>query len=174
MAVRPLTQADAEAFRALRLRGLREEPDPFLSTYDEEQAWPVERTRAHLGSLREAEADAVLGAFEGGVLVGALGVARERQRKARHLAKLWGMYVAPEARGRGHGRALLDAALERLRGVPGVEQVHLTVITTDEAARRLYQRAGFTVVGLLRGAMKDGDRYLDEELMVCRLACAPG
>lgn len=169
MTVRPLTEDDAAAFRALRLRGLREEPDPFTSTYDEEREWPLERTQAQLRALGAAAVDAVLGVFEEGALVGVLGVAREGQRKMRHRVILWGMYVAPEARGRGHGRGLLDAALTRLRGVPGIEQVHLAVVSTNEAARRLYQRAGFRVVGTIPGALKDGDRYLDEEFMMMHL-----
>ncbi len=66
------------------------------------------------------------------------------------------------------GRALLDAPVDRLRSL-GVEQVHLYVATTADAARRLYRRAGFEVVGTLRDAMKEGERYIDEDLMVLRL-----
>ncbi len=47
--------------------------------------------------------------------------------------------------------------------------MHLTVATTAEEARRLYARAGFNVTGIVRQAMKDGDRYVDEEQMVLRL-----
>ncbi len=93
---------------------------------------------------------------------------RQSQRKGAHRANVWGMYVAPEARGRVVGRALIDEAASRLRAA-GVEQAHLTVATTADAARRLYLRAGFVVVGTLREAMKDGERYIDEEIMVLRL-----
>ena len=76
--------------------------------------------------------------------------------------------MAPEARGRGVGLALIEAAVERSRAA-GIEQVHLTVSTTAQQARRLYERAGFVRVATREGAMKDGARYLDEELMVLRL-----
>ncbi|WP_437667091.1 N-acetyltransferase family protein [Sorangium sp. So ce1182] len=166
MSVRRLTDADAAELRALRLRALREEPDPFLTTFDEDQARPLEDLVARLRQQSDASDSAVLGALEAGALVGMLGFYRDAHRKARHRVNLWGMYVAPEARGRGHGRALIDAALSRVAAIPGVEQVHLSVSVTSEAARGLYLRAGFKVVGLLPRAMKDGDRYIDEELMV--------
>ncbi|MGK3995594.1 hypothetical protein [Sorangium sp. So ce1024] len=48
MSVRRLTDADAAPLRALRLRALREEPDPFLTTFEEEQARPLEDLIARL------------------------------------------------------------------------------------------------------------------------------
>jgi RimJ/RimL family protein N-acetyltransferase len=44
-----------------------------------------------------------------------------------------------------------------------------SVSTTAHQARRLYERAGFARVATLRDAMKDGARYLDEDLMILRL-----
>lgn len=170
MTVRRLVEADAAALRALRLRALREEPDPFLTTFDEEAARPIERWTDLLREQGDASDSGVLGAFEAGALVGMLGFHRDGHRKARHRVNLWGMYVAPEARARGHGRALLDAALAQLAAMPGVEQVHLSVAVTSEAARRLYLRAGFVVVGRLPRAMKDGDGTIDEELMMRSLS----
>lgn len=63
---------------------------------------------------------------------------------------------------------MVESAVERLRGA-GVEQVQLWVSTTSTAARRLYEKVGFRVVGCVEGAMKDEGRYIDEELMVLRL-----
>jgi ribosomal protein S18 acetylase RimI-like enzyme len=169
MSIRLLGDEDATALRELRLRALRDEPDPYLSTYAEERDlgvdWFAERLRAN----RARPPDGVIGAFDGDALVGFIGMWRDAKAKSAHRANLWGLYVAPEARRRGHGRALVVAALQRLRAA-AVEQVHLGVATTSAAARRLYAEAGFLVVGVLPRAMKDGDRYLDEELMVCPLA----
>lgn len=57
-----------------------------------------------------------------------------------HLAEL---YVVPERRGRGAGRALMDAAiaLARDRGADGIE---LATSEDDVAARALYESLGFT------------------------------
>jgi hypothetical protein len=47
-----------------------------------------------------------------------------------------------------------------------VEQVQLLVVTDNERARRLYVSEGFVIYGLERRALKLGERYLDEYLMV--------
>ena len=53
------------------------------------------------------------------------------------------LYVAPRIRGRGLGRALLDAAMVAARE-EGAEHMELTTAETDAAARALYESAGFT------------------------------
>ncbi len=166
--IRVLGENDALELLTLRLRALRDAPDSFLSTYETEAAESESVTAERLRRTADAKDSGVLGAFDDGALVGMLGIVRETQRKAAHRAHLWGMYVAPEARKRGVGRALLDAAIARLRAA-GVEQLHLTVSTSAGSAQRLYRHVGFALVGTLREAMKDGERYVDEELMVLRL-----
>jgi hypothetical protein len=51
-----------------------------------------------------------------------------------------------------------------------VEQIKLTVVQTEEPARRLYPARGFQVQGMVRDAMKNGERYFHEDLMILRLA----
>lgn len=53
------------------------------------------------------------------------------------------LYVVPERRGRGLGRALLDALLDAARA-RGATHVDLGTATDDTAARALYESAGFT------------------------------
>lgn len=59
------------------------------------------------------------------------------------LARLGRMAVEPDARGRGIGAAILDAA-ERASRAAGAERIRLHAQT---AARSLYERAGFQVRG---------------------------
>ena len=59
--------------------------------------------------------------------------------------------VAPAHRGRGIGECLLTAMLVVLR-LDGTRQVSLSV-ETDNPARRLYQRLGFTSVATADGAV---------------------
>ena len=53
------------------------------------------------------------------------------------------LYVAREQRGRGLGRALLEAAMECARQ-RGAAHIDLNTSETDVAARHLYESAGFT------------------------------
>ena len=43
--------------------------------------------------------------------------------------------------------------------------MELDVFSFNPRARRVYEKAGFKVEGVLRDAMKDGDRYADDILM---------
>ena len=57
-----------------------------------------------------------------------------------YLAEL---YVAPSRRGRGLGRALMDAALNLARE-RGADYIYLATSEDDEVARALYERMGFS------------------------------
>ena len=57
-----------------------------------------------------------------------------------HLEEL---YVVPERRGHGLGRALLDAAMDCARE-RGAARIDLGTSEDDKAARALYESAGFT------------------------------
>jgi RimJ/RimL family protein N-acetyltransferase len=171
MEIRELTESDAAAFRALRLRALRDHPDAFAQTYDDAAARPPESYAEQLQAAAASPDDCILGAFDAeGTLVGMVGFRREIYAKVRHRGYIWGMYTAPEARGKGTGRALLAEAIRRARAIPGVEQINLSVVTRNPTARTLYLSMGFEVYGLERRALKLPDgTYLDEEHMVLRL-----
>jgi ribosomal protein S18 acetylase RimI-like enzyme len=164
--IRPITEADVEAYRAIRLRALAEEPESFGASADD---YARESLTDVARRLRLSDDVFVLGAWVP-ELVGTVGFVRQSGLKRRHQAMIWGMYVAPEARGQGIGRALMTEALARAAALPGVEQVHLGVVTTNTAARTLYLSLGFTIYGTERHALKLGDRYVDEELMVLTLS----
>ena len=53
------------------------------------------------------------------------------------------LYVVPEHRGEGLGRALLEAAMEHARA-RGADRIDLNTSEDDVAARALYERTGFT------------------------------
>ena len=170
MEIRLLEPADAEVFRDLRLRALREAPGSFTTSYEEGARDDVARTAAlFLRNEHGSPDDFALGAFEGGsagtaegVIVGTARLVREERRKVAHRASLRGMFVAPEAQGRGVGRALVDALVARARTLPGLERINLTVMADNDRAIRLYTRCGFTIWGREPLAMKRDGKYSDE------------
>ncbi|HKJ35644.1 MAG TPA: GNAT family N-acetyltransferase [Solirubrobacterales bacterium] len=69
-----------------------------------------------------------------------------------YLAEL---YVVPDRRGDGRGRALMDAVLEAAHG-RGADHIDLNTSDDDRAARGLYESLGFTN----REGSRDGPRML--------------
>lgn len=125
--------------RELRLTALQDSPDFFWATYEEEagkdETW-----------------------WRGFISYGAWFVAFDDVRPAGLAAAIpddesgegvWGlisMWVAPGARGKGAGRRLVEevigwAQAEKRRGLT------LWVTEGNDAARRLYERCGFTPTG---------------------------
>ena len=165
--IRILTADDAEEYRTLRLRALREEPEAFGSSWEEENARPLELTIVRL----VADGMTAFGGFDdAGRLAGMVRLRRQDGVKAEHKADILGMYVAPEVRGRGLGRMLLDAAITQARAAPGIEQLMLAVNATNLPARNLYLALGFEPFGREPRALKIGERYFDEDCMALFLS----
>jgi len=162
-----LGPGDAAEFRELRVRSLREHPEAFGRTPEE-----VDSLAAIAARFREdarGDTDFMLGARDGARLVGIAGCHRERAVKQRHVAYLWGVYVATERRRAGVGRRLIDAVVARARAWPDLEVLWLDVTTTNAGARALYASCGFVGAAIKPRSLKLEDRYYDEELMVLDL-----
>ena len=164
MLVRKLTEEDGEALWVLRLRALTDNPEAFATTYEETLASGRERL---LEGLRQKESFYV-GAFEHG-LIGMVYFRREEGRKNCHKGRILSMYVQPESRGLGVGKALLQEVITQAKQLVGVEQLHLTVVTTNSAAHSLYRSMGFEVYGTILRALKMDEQYWDEVQMVLHL-----
>jgi ribosomal protein S18 acetylase RimI-like enzyme len=164
--VRMLGPSDAEAFQRLRLQGLKECPSAFASSYEEELHTPLSAVEQRL-SFEEGRA--VFGACADGELLGLVGLQREPMRKLSHKAVLWGMYVAPQARRSGVGRALVVHALSFAAESLRVRQVILGVNANNSAALRLYAALGFTQFGCEQGFMFLEGELHNEIQMVCFL-----
>lgn len=170
MEVRRLTETDAEAFWNIRLRALRDNPESFGSSYEEILERGIAGVTQGLRKSDVAPDDATFGAFEGKTLVGIANFQREQGIKRRHKGVIWGMYVPQELRGKGVGKALLEAAIAYAKTLPDLEQINLAVVLTSKEARHLFISQGFETYGLERRALKLHDRYFDQELMTLRLA----
>lgn len=169
MEIRLLTEADAQKWWGLRLRSLLDEPQAFGSSYETALAIPDAEKLAQFSRRANSADNFIVGAFDGNSLVGMMGLFREDGPKSRHRANIWGVYVAPEARQQGVAKALLQKLIEQARTIPGLEQLHLGVVTMQTAARQLYLSQGFEIYGTEPHALKIGHQYFDEDLMVLRL-----
>ncbi len=156
---------------ALRLRALRDHPDAFGQPAEEAEKLSLAEAMEQFQTRWDSGDNRTFGAFASdGSLLGMIGMAREPRPKTRHRVSIWGVYVAPQARGHGLSSALLDRSLAHARHLPGVLQVHLTAASHNLAAIRAYERAGFVRVGRLPRAdiLSDGTA-VDNDLMVLML-----
>jgi len=154
--IRQLNVTDAPAFRALRLRALREHPDAFTSSFEEATVRPLAEAEARLAP---GASETVWGAFLGSALAGMVGLNRETRLKCRHKGTLVAMYVAPEFAGLGLGAALVNTVITAARA-DGLMLLVLTVTDSNDRARALYERAGFTAFGTEPDAIRvDGTSF---------------
>jgi ribosomal protein S18 acetylase RimI-like enzyme len=87
---------------------------------------------------------------------------------SEHVWRITGLAVDPAAQGGGVGRALVEALADEARS-RGARRLTLHVFAPNARARRLYDRCGFEVEGILRGEFRVGDRYVDDVLMALTL-----
>lgn len=168
-----LGAADAPAYRALMLDGYERHPEAFTSSARERGVLPLAWWEQRMG-VSPGSPDLVLGAWLGGAateeLAGAVGLSFETRDKTQHKALLFGMYVPARHRGRGLGRALVDAALDQARRHPPTRLVQLTVSEGNLDAQRLYERCGFAAFGIEPLAFRLGDGFGNKVHMWCDLA----
>jgi GNAT superfamily N-acetyltransferase len=167
VAVRPVRVDEVGELYRVRLRSLAEDPDAFDQTVADAEAKGLDPLVDLLTATVDGRELVLFGEVDGTV-VGLVFVSRSRRPRSRHRARLWGMWVAREARGRGVGASLLGEAMRWCRG-RGVEMVDLWVVTDHHQAIRLYERAGFAICGTARDGMRWQGVPQDEHQMTIHL-----
>ena len=117
----------------------------MLRDFNDEYAEPTPPLEELAENLRRLiEADEIIVLLTGD---GPDGLAQLQFRASLYAAApdayLGELYVVPERRGEGIGRALLEAAIEAARE-RGATRIELNTSTDDEPARGLYESSGFT------------------------------
>lgn len=145
LALHALTAEDWRRFRALRLDALRDAPDAFGSTLaewsgkgDREERWRARLTEVPFNLIAEFD----------GTPAGMVSATHPDHNGVILLISMW---VAPFARGRGVGDALVDAVIAwgREQGAAGVT---LAVRLTNPHAIALYRRRRFVDEGPIERA----------------------
>ena len=148
--VRETVIDDWQALRDIRLEALRDAPSAFGSSYEREAAFGepdwlrrIARGGNFLAFIPEVRASEVraseVRASEPAGLIGGY-------PETADIVELVSMYVRPKARGRGVGEALV-AAVFAWAQARDAKTVHLWVTESNDPARALYERCGFSLTG---------------------------
>ena len=113
--------------------------------------------------LSLARGDPRLVAIDDGVVVGWCHVVSSRSDTMGHCGTL-AMGLLPPYRGRGIGERLLLKTISAARA-RGITRIELGVFSDNQAAIKLYKRAGFIKEGLRRKAVQIDREYFDEIIM---------
>jgi ribosomal protein S18 acetylase RimI-like enzyme len=143
--IREMRAHDWRAFRELRLQALREAPYAYSSTLaqwqgdgDTEERWRGRLTDVPFNVIAHLD-DAAAGIVSG------------TSPSPEGVVEIISLWVAPFARGRGVGDALIEAVVRWARG-NRARAVALAVVPGNEPAIELYRRHGFASNG-----MRDGE-----------------
>jgi len=136
--IEELRTDEAERLAEIRLRALRDTPDAFDSTYEENCARPPESWTEQLTTMP------TFVAVSNGVDIGMARGARDRSCDSS--AWLLSMWVSSEYRGQRIGERLIDAVTSWARAL-GMARLLLDVADDNASAVALYARKGFQPTG---------------------------
>ena len=140
--MRRLRAGEIALLKTLRLASLRDAPDAFGRTLADALAQPETYWTDMERSITEPGRHVMFVAEDGDRAVGLVfGI-----RKSGGTADLGGMWVDPQARGRGVGRALGHTVIAWARS-EGFANLVLWVTENNREARGLYERLGFVATG---------------------------
>ncbi len=149
------------SWKKLRIEALQNAPESFGSAYEEEITYSENDWES---GLKKSD---IFGAFVNDKLVGSAGFYTLNMLKQKHKGVLFGMYITPQHRGKGIANTLVETVI--LHAQSRVMQLHATCVTSNTSAIELYQKHGFKIYGTEPRALKIGNHFYDEHLMILNM-----
>jgi ribosomal protein S18 acetylase RimI-like enzyme len=143
--------------RDLRLEALQSDPLAFVNSYEEERLLKPEEWKKRV--------DNTLVAFSKDTAIGMIVYIIDSKIKARHIARLYGVYVRKKDRGQGVGKKLVQGALKGIQQNPNISKIHLTVNAEQTVAVALYKQFGFELTGILKKELQFDGKFYDELIL---------
>jgi RimJ/RimL family protein N-acetyltransferase len=153
----PTNEKYAESFLQA-VDSVKDEGDFLFATL----RFKIDETMRFMQAARENDNPAFLALNEKDNVIGWCDISPGNIEETRHVGVL-GMGIVASERGKGIGEELLSRSITMARH-KGMEKIELQVFATNEAARALYRKYGFSEEGLLRRKRKYRNHYDD---LVC-------
>lgn len=162
MMIRQLKESDYKNYRQLRLEALQNHPEAFASSYEEES---LQDDSFYIDRLNQKNSYAI-GAFDETSLVGIAVCVPQTRNKIRHIADIYSVYVTPQYRKKNIAYQMIQSIIKYAEALGYIEQMKLSVTSTNVEAIKLYQRCGFQIYGLDPKVIRIHEQYFDSILMI--------
>lgn len=163
--VRRLLPPDVSDYRSIRLEALKNDPDNYGSTFEEESKTPQLVFEKYI--LEQTPGNRMYGAFDGAVLIGISGFFGDTRQRVLHRAKVTQVYIDPAYRGKGIAKKLLNHLIKEAFQIGSMESLQLEAVDSNKTAVGLYLSLGFVSYGRFENYFKKLDgSYLDQQFMV--------
>lgn len=153
MLVRPATEADVDAIGTIYAHHVRTGHATFELEPPAAERWLAKLASDHPG-------DHLLVAVDDRDLLGYAYSSAYRDRAAYTNTREVAVYLAPDATGRGVGRALYDVLLAELERA-GVHTALAVIALPNDASEALHRACGFEPLGVMREVGRKFDRWID-------------
>ena len=142
MMIKALTPADWQTMKDFRLKALKESPEAFARTYEEELAFDDNVWIKRTDGASEGKERICFLCFDGEKPVGIGGSSVSKQRKqASSVNSVW---VDPAYRGTEAAKMIMDCLKDWASSI-GLTQMEGLVTSTNERALGFYKKYGFEV-----------------------------
>ncbi len=163
--IRILNINDVEEFRNLRLDSLKNDPDSWLATFDEEKDLP---NMSFANKIQYAYSPPIFGFygyFENNKLIGYAQLSSSYWNKKKHIVTLYDICISKEARRKSVGTKLINFIIEKVKTAPYIEQIQLRVNSRNSGAISFYEKIGFDKTVILPESVKEADGSYQEEYL---------
>lgn len=165
MYIEKISTRHLEEYKKLRLDALREHPEAFSSSYEEEVLMPDKKFEERLTNPDNI----TLGAFKDQTLVGMVTLITSKRQKTKHNGYIVSMIVSPNHRKQGIGQELLYSIFSEAKDY-GIENLFISVTSINIAAIHMYHKIGFKYYATEKKVIKINDKYYHNDLMVLHLS----
>jgi L-amino acid N-acyltransferase YncA len=155
--IRPMVAADWPAVEAIYAEGIATRAATFETEPPDYAAFDTSHHTEHR-----------LVALEDGLVVGWVALAPTSSRPCYAGVAESSVYVAESARGRGVGRALMEAVLASA-GAGGIWTIHAGMFPENAASLALHEGLGFRLVGRFERIARLDDVWRDTVVLELRL-----
>jgi RimJ/RimL family protein N-acetyltransferase len=125
---------------------------------EEESQWLDEL----LGSVKKGDVISIVAMVDGKIVANG-GVTRGKYSDTNHHGEL-GLTVTRAYRGKGIGRIMIERLIAECQNM-GVKTLEVEFLSTNQAAKAAYQKAGFLETGKILGKVLRKGKYVDASIM---------